>query len=147
MSEKKDVERRTNVHGQYLCTARNKAGEPCGHIAAKGQRVCRLHGGSSPQALNKARIRLAALVDPAIATLAREMTQAEKSADKQRAANSILDRAGFGRVSKVETSDARELLIQKLIEIRDSSGVQQTEVIEQHREVLMSGEDEHEQRD
>ena len=84
-----------------------------------GSTVCRMHGGASPQARNKAKLRLAELVDPAIATLAREMTTATSSKDRMAAANSILDRAGWGRVSQVEIGDARELLIARLISMRD----------------------------
>lgn len=80
-----------------------------------------MHGGSSPQARNKAKLRLAELVDPAIATLAREMASADKSSDRQRAANSILDRSGFGRSRKIEGADARELLTQKLLEMQAES--------------------------
>jgi len=83
--------------------------------------VCRTHGGASKQAQNKAKLRLAELVDPAIATLAREMATAETSADRQRAANSILDRAGWGRVSAIEGGDVRELLIARLLAMRDQA--------------------------
>jgi hypothetical protein len=81
--------------------------------------VCRVHGGSAPAAKNKARLRLAELVDPAIATLAREMATAQSSKDRMAAANSILDRAGWGRVTNVEIGDARELLVARLIALRD----------------------------
>lgn len=66
----------------------------------------------------KTQERLAALVDPSIAILAREMKSAEKSSDRQAAANSLLDRAGWGRVQKVEHSDARAMLLQRLLEFR-----------------------------
>jgi len=84
-----------------------------------GQRVCRTHGGSSPQAKRKAALRLVELIDPAIATLAREMVQADTSADRQRAANSILDRAGVPRVTKeIGVDTSREVLLTRLREIR-----------------------------
>lgn len=66
----------------------------------------------------KTQERLAALVDPSIAVLAREMRDADKSSDRQAAANSLLDRAGWGRVQKVEHSDARAMLLQRLLEFR-----------------------------
>lgn len=101
--------------GRLLCAAKRRGtDELCRAPAMAGLRVCRLHGGASKQAQRKARLRLAELIDPAIGTLAREMVQADKSADKQRAANSILDRAGLGRVSKVESDDAKELLFERL---------------------------------
>lgn len=79
-----------------------------------GQKVCRLHGGSTKNARNAARLRIMELVDPAITTLAKEMVNASESADKQRAANSILDRAGLSRRTELTVDDARDMLIQKL---------------------------------
>lgn len=113
---------RYNARGQVLCTARKRGTqELCGQAASPGQRVCRFHGGASPQAKNKARLRLAELVAPAIATLAREMAQATSSSDRMKAANSILDRAGWGRVSKVEAADAREVLVTRLLEMQQEA--------------------------
>lgn len=40
------------------CLAHNRQGGPCGHQPANGSDVCRLHGGSSPQAKAKAHLRL-----------------------------------------------------------------------------------------
>lgn len=113
---------RYDQQNRLLCTAMSRrSGELCKAPAMKGQRVCRVHGGASSQARRKAKLRLMELVDPAIATLAREMTQADKSADKQRAANSILDRAGFGRQQQVEVDDARALLLQQILKARGES--------------------------
>lgn len=81
-----------------------------------------MHGGSSPQAKRKARLRLTELVDPAIATLARIMVdQGAKEGDRIRAADSILDRAGWGRSSSVEVADAKDILVQRLQELRESA--------------------------
>lgn len=110
---------RIGPNGARLCGARRTNGEPCNAPAMTGQRVCRMHGGSSPQAKRKAALRLVELIDPAIATLAREMVQADSSADRQRAANSILDRAGVPRVTKEISEDtSREVLLTRLREIR-----------------------------
>lgn len=110
---------RIGPNGQRLCGARRTNGEPCNAPAMTGQRVCRMHGGSSPQAKRKAALRLVELIDPAIATLAREMVQADTSSDRQRAANSILDRAGVPRVTKEISEDtSREVLLTRLREIR-----------------------------
>lgn len=84
----------------------------------RGGTTCRSHGGAAPQVKAKARLRLLELVDPAIATLAREMVQADASGDRQKAANSILDRAGYARMTRVEAVDAREVLIQRLLDLR-----------------------------
>lgn len=112
---------RVDDQGRRLCSAQRSNGNgPCRAPAVGGQRVCRTHGGSSPQAKRKASLRLAELVDPAIATLAREMVQADGSADRQRAANSILDRAGVPRVSKeIAADDSRSILLTRLREIRE----------------------------
>lgn len=92
-----------------------------------GGDVCRMHGGSAPQARARAKLRFAELVDPAIAILAREMVQAEKSGEKQSAANSILDRAGYGRSQTIESEDIREVILERIrsfreLEITDESG-------------------------
>lgn len=82
--------------------------------------MCVYHGGKAPQTRRKAALRLVELVDPAIATLAREMMQADGSSDRQRAANSILDRAGVPRVTKeIGEEDSRTILLTRLREIRD----------------------------
>jgi hypothetical protein len=111
---------RYGANGQRLCHAKSRTtGGLCEAFAMSGQLVCRMHGGMIPQARNKAKLRLAELVDPAIGTLAREMATAQSSKDRMAAANSILDRAGWGRVSNVEVGDARDALIARLIALRD----------------------------
>lgn len=110
---------RYDAQNRLLCHARTRSGALCNSPSMVGQKVCRMHGGASPQARNKAQLRLARLVDPAIAILAQEMVRAEKSADRQRAANSVLDRAGVARVIKSPDSDvARALLLERLREMR-----------------------------
>lgn len=67
------------------------------------------------------RLKLLDLIDPAITVLAREMVGADKSADRQRAANSILDRAGLSRtVSSPDAEASAELLKEKLEQLRES---------------------------
>ena len=112
------MEPRIDAQNRRLCSAHNRAGELCRNAAMTGQRVCRSHGGATKASRDKAKIRLAALVDPAIATLGKEMVHADTSRDRQSAANSILDRTGWGRVTKVDTTDARDLLLQRLKDIQ-----------------------------
>jgi hypothetical protein len=113
---------RRGWNNQRMCTAhRSGTKELCGKPAMRGQNVCQVHGGSAPAAKRNAKLRLLELVDPAIATLAREMTSAKSSKDRMAAANSILDRAGYGRVSQVEVADAREMLVARLIALRDGA--------------------------
>src|SRR3546814_12403525 len=83
------------TQGRRQCTAKSTTtGERCTKAPIRGGTVCATHGGSAPQVRKKAALRLLELVDPAIAVLAREMVNADKSADRQRAANTVLDRAG-----------------------------------------------------
>lgn len=109
------------------CSAKSKqSGVQCKNYAIAGGTVCRFHGGAIPSVRRRARLRLAELVDPAIATLGREMVKAEKSADRQRAANSILDRGGVPRTSHVRgqmsLEESKALLIERILEIRASGG-------------------------
>lgn len=102
------------------CRGHNRQGGPCGSQPVPGAAVCHYHGGAAPQVKRKAALRLAALVDPAIATLGREMARAEKSADRQRAANSILDRAGISRTPDLDAATARAVLVEKLLALRNA---------------------------
>lgn len=104
------------------CTAKNRAGERCRKSAAMGTTVCRNHGASAPQVRRKAALRLLELVDPAIAVLAREMVNADKSADRQRAANSVLDRAGVPRTATViDGESAKALLVERINALREEA--------------------------
>ena len=114
---------------RMTCTAMNKQGKRCRGMPIAGGTVCRFHGGGAPQVKRKAALRLLELVDPAIATLAREMATATKSADRQRAANSILDRAGITRKTAPSPSDARDLLLARLVELRASSASDEFDTI------------------
>lgn len=102
------------------CTARSTtSGERCRKSAILGGTVCTAHGGKAPQVRRKAALRLQELIDPAIGTLAREMATADKSADRQRAANSILDRAGMPRTATViDGESAKALLFERITALR-----------------------------
>jgi hypothetical protein len=107
--------------GINRCRARNRQGERCGKPAHPGAVVCRLHGGAAPQVKRKAALRLASLVDPAIAVLAQVMTDKDaKPGDRLRATNSILDRAGIVRQQDMDVEAAQALLVQRLLEARAS---------------------------
>lgn len=106
-------------HKESCAATSRTTGKRCTQPPIPGGTVCRYHGGAAPQVKRKAALRLLELVDPAIATLAREMANADKSSDRQRAANSILDRAGMARQTQVNTDDARDLLLQRLVEARE----------------------------
>lgn len=105
------------------CTAYARStGQRCGNAPIKGGTVCKFHGGGAPAVRQKAKLRLAALVDPAIATLGRVMVTAERDQDKLRAAEAILDRAGHPRAARIEgrvsLEDAREQLLEQLLQKR-----------------------------
>jgi hypothetical protein len=68
---------------------------------------------------DRVRLRLQDLVPAAVATLAREMTQGDRSADRLRAAENILDRAGVPRKAEFTVQDARDVLAARLIQLRD----------------------------
>lgn len=121
MAETKPI--RTTSSGRLLCHAKSKStGELCSQVAIPGGKVCRYHGGASGHVKRAAALRLQELVDPAISTLAREMTEADKSTDRLRAADSVLDRTGFGRTTKMETEDVREMLLQRIRQLKLDHG-------------------------
>lgn len=102
--------------GMGRCMAWSKRYDrQCGQLAMTGQRVCRMHGGNTAQAKRKAQLRMAELLDPATATVARIMANPqEKAADRLRAAENVFDRAGLPRGVEVNAEDAREVLRRRL---------------------------------
>jgi hypothetical protein len=60
-----------------------------------GATLCRNHGGSAPQVKRRAKERLAALVDPAIAALSKLVRSKGSTTVKLNAARDILDRNGI----------------------------------------------------
>lgn len=105
--------------GHRRCIARsNQTGNRCGNAALQGQRVCRRHGGGTQASLRKARLRMAELVDPAIAVLARIMSDPNaRPGDRIRAAENVLDRAGIVRRNELEPDMAREILAERLVQM------------------------------
>ncbi len=98
------------------CTAKSKqAGQRCSRYKTAGHAVCYYHGSASPQAKNKVDRLFALAADLALETLVTEMEQAPNSSDRIRAARSILDRAGYGPLRRVEiTTDALEKELEKV---------------------------------
>ncbi|UDL16280.1 hypothetical protein SEA_KOZIE_84 [Microbacterium phage Kozie] len=110
------------AHPKRQCKATTRAGKRCANPPIDGGAVCRMHGGAAPQVKKRAALRLLELIDPAITTLAREMTTATKSADRQRAANSILDRAGVVRRESPAKEDVYDLVADRLRALREGQG-------------------------
>jgi hypothetical protein len=78
------------------CHAKAKAtGQQCARHAIAGATVCRVHGGGAPQVREKARLRLLALVDPAIGALGELVRDKRIPAVRLQASKDILDRAGI----------------------------------------------------
>jgi hypothetical protein len=76
--------------------------ERCKNFALRGMQVCRMHGGNSPSARQAAKVRLLAMCEPAFAVLHECMSDPNAEwADKIKAANSVLDRAGFSARQQV----------------------------------------------
>jgi hypothetical protein len=116
-----------------LCGARRKAtrveqdlregrsGWPwCGQRAGHGtdhpgSGRCAEHLGNTQQARRSHRLRLAELAGPAIETLARVMVDPQASTSSRvRAAEALLDRAGYPRRLEIDTEAARETLLERL---------------------------------
>lgn len=117
------MEARDPMSSAPRCTAHARStGERCGNRPIPGGTVCRFHGGGAPAVRRRARLRLAELVDPAIGTLARVMVKGARDQDKLRAAEAILDRAGFPRASRIEghlsLEESREVLLERILELR-----------------------------
>lgn len=89
----------------HRCTARSKStGAQCRQPAIPGGTVCRFHGGAAPQVQQKARERLAALVDPAIGTLGKQLKNNKFPHVALSAAKDILDRNDITGKTKIEHS-------------------------------------------
>jgi hypothetical protein len=106
-------------HRSVQCTSINRHGERCGHAAIAGGNVCHLHGGGTPDVIATAKRRLLAMVEPAFDVLDRATRSAPKCdkcgrSDSDRdpvalaAAKTILDRAGFGKHSKITVEHQAE---------------------------------------
>ena len=84
------------------CKATNREGGRCGRHAIAGGFVCNLHGGSAPQVLAAAKLRLAGLVDPSIDALTRIIKTSKHHPSVVSAAKDLLDRAGLKPADKLQ---------------------------------------------
>lgn len=136
MNTSSDIDRTSG--GARRCTAHRTDGERCNAPALNGTNVCRVHGGKAPQVQRAARLKLLDLIDPAIATLAREMTnQQARAADRIKAAEAILDRAGHPRAVQVTGEEARELLRQRVYRlVAEQAASEQEAVVDQARQII-----------
>lgn len=106
---------RIDALGRVLCNAKRRDGETCKSPSVAGLSKCRMHVGSNKSAKELTRLRLADAVNPAIAKLIQLMGRAESESVQLRAADSLLDRAGYGRHQVVDGGEAKELLFQRLL--------------------------------
>jgi hypothetical protein len=101
------------------CTATNRAGERCRRAPIPGGNVCVMHGGRAPQTIAAAKAKLAAARDFAIDYLLRLLeprppcehcgrSDADRDPVVVRAAQIVLDRAGFGPKATL-TVDERQM--------------------------------------
>lgn len=105
---------------EQRCTHLTMGGARCTQRRETGSTACRYHGGAEERRRKQA-LRLADLVEPAVATLARVMTSTTaRDSDKIRAAENVLDRTGFPRRAEVQADDAREMLLARLLALRDA---------------------------
>lgn len=119
------------------CTAKAKStGERCKRRPIIGGTVCKVHGGGAPQVKAAARARLAGAVDPAISVLIQMVTSevevvfddegrphevGPRHADRIRASEAILDRAGYPKRTEVDLTDSRERIVAQLRALRDAA--------------------------
>lgn len=91
MNDRKDAQHPM----ERRCTARNRRGQQCGRYPIPGGNVCVMHGGGAPQVQARAKQRLAAMIDPALATV-RKSLKAKSERVALSAAQDVLDRNGVG---------------------------------------------------
>lgn len=127
--------------GRRRCTANSKQrGERCRNRPVPGGYTCRFHGSATRAAKRAAQLRLAELVDPAVVVLAQTIAGPDAKwqelepgngkrpgvwkrvgidrADKLRAAENVLDRAGHPRRTEVDTEAGRARLLERIRELR-----------------------------
>lgn len=104
----------------HQCAAHSRSGARCGQPAVPGATVCRYHGGTAPQVRRAAQLRLLELVDPAVATLARELTNSRaRPIERIKAAEKILEFAGMDKGAAIDGEVSRQFLVERLVQLRD----------------------------
>ncbi len=99
----------------HLCGRKTRGGSgTCHNPPMRGQTVCRMHGGTSPQAKLKAEQRLALMVDPVLTELYRIALAGETDGVRLAAGKDLLDRAGLKPTERVQAD--QELTIRILRE-------------------------------
>ncbi len=97
--------------GKHPCTARSKqTGQRCRQPAIPGGNVCRYHGGAAPQVQQAARLRLAALVDPALDQLATLLKDGEHPSVALSAVKDVLDRNGLKAPERIDATVQAEVI-------------------------------------
>lgn len=103
-----DDEWRQRYPNAVRCSALSKQRQSqCKQPAIPGGTVCHYHGGGSPQVKQKARERLAALVDPSITKLGK-LVRSESEAVALGAVKDVLDRNGFKSVETLKIIQATD---------------------------------------
>jgi hypothetical protein len=113
------------------CTANSKqTKQRCKRPPIPGGTVCRFHGGGAPQVQKAAKERIAAMVDPVLELLERDLVHKIQTARKKGARLSldkvdyllmkdILDRAGYKPKFEIDNSREMRLLEEELTAARD----------------------------
>ena len=124
---------RVDGTGRILCNAHRGDGQLCKAPAIGGLKKCRMHAGMSKTSRQAARLKLAEAAQPAIAKLISLMGRAQSEAVQQRAADSLLDRAGYGRHSTIDVEEAKGLLLNKMLALREEM-IEETETLQDEKE-------------
>ena len=95
--------RENREHSGTLCTATKRNGEPCTNFARRGMGRCRMHGGSAPQVIAAAQVRLLMAADRLMAQLLMiAEDKSEPTPVRLAAIRDALDRAGLNERHKIE---------------------------------------------
>ena len=95
--------REKREHSGTLCTATRRDGQPCTNFARLASTVCRMHGGSAPQVIRAAQVRLLMASDRLMAQLLLiAEDKSEPTPVRLSAIRDALDRAGLGAKHQIE---------------------------------------------